>query len=121
MHEVSIIQSLLDQVERNSEEHCLTRVTKVVVRIGDRVGICKDSLRFAFEAVSPGTVAEGAEFVIESVPGKVRCVNCDCEAAAGQGHVYECSRCGGAVRIVAGQELDLQTIEGDQEETGDEN
>lgn len=121
MHEVSVIQSLLEQVERCGQEHCLARVTKVVVRIGDRVGICKDSLRFAFEAVSPGTIAEGAEFVIESVPGKVRCASCGFEAAAGQGHVYECSRCGGSVRIIAGQELDLQTIEGDQEETDDEN
>ena len=88
MHEVSVIQSLLDQVQRCSEEYCLVRVTKVIVRIGDQVGICHDSLRFAFEACSPGTVAESAEFIIENI---------------------------------AGRALDLQTIEGDQEETVDEN
>ena len=88
MHEVSVIQNLLEHIQRYSAEYGLNRVTKVIVRIGDQVCICKASLRFAFDAVSQGTIAEGAEFVMESV---------------------------------AGRELDLQTIEGDQEETVDEN
>ena len=121
MHEVSVIQSLLDQVQRYSEEYELVRVTKVIVRIGDLVSICKDSLRFAFDAVSPGTVAEGAEFVMESVPGRIKCRCCGFETDAGHLRQFECSRCGGAVFIVAGREFDLQTIEGDQEETDDEN
>lgn len=88
MHEVSIIQGLMDQVERFAAEYKMTRVTRVVVRIGDQTSICEDSLRFAFEAISPGTLIDGAEFVIERTPGRA---------------------------------LDLQTIEGEQEDTVDEN
>ena len=83
MHEVSIIQSLMDQVERFGSEYSMTKVTRVVVRIGDQTGVCKESLQFAFTAISQGTLVEGAEFVIEQT---------------------------------AGRELDLQTIEGEQEE-----
>lgn len=88
MHEVSVIQSLLDQVQRCSGEYSMNKVTRVVIRIGDQVGICKESLQFAFDAMSQGTIAEGAEFVMEQTPGR---------------------------------ELDLQTIEGEQEEIADEN
>lgn len=121
MHEVAVIQSLLDHVERSGAEYDINRVTKVIVRIGDLVSICKDSLRFAFDAVSRGTIAEGAIFVIESVPGRVRCMACDAEAEAEGQQLHECARCGGAVIIIAGRELDLQTIEGEQEEADDEN
>ena len=88
MHEVSIIQSLMDQVERFGSEYSMTKVTRVVVRIGDQTGVCKESLRFAFAAISQGTLVEGAEFVIERTPGR---------------------------------ELDLKTIEGEQEEATGEN
>ena len=88
MHEVSIIQSLMDQVERFGSEYSMTKVTRVVVRIGDQTGVCKESLQFSFAAISQGTLVEGAEFVIERSPGR---------------------------------ELDLQTIEGEQEEPTGEN
>ena len=88
MHEVSIIQSLMDQVERFGSEYSMTKVTRVVVRIGDQTGVCKESLQFAFSAISQGTLVEGAEFVIEHTSGR---------------------------------ELDLQTIEGEQEEPTSEN
>ena len=121
MHEVSVIQSLLEHIERNGTEYGLVRVTKVVVRIGGLVCICQDSLRFAFEAVSRGTIADGAEFIIENVPGKIRCLACGLEAEAGERQLFECPRCAGAVVIIAGRELDLQTIEGEQEESSGEN
>ena len=88
MHEVSVIQNLLEHIERYGAEYGLARVTRVVVRIGDEVCLNLESLRFAFEAVSRGTIAEGAELALESVSGR---------------------------------ELDLQTIEGEQEETPGEN
>lgn len=121
MHEVSVVQSLLEHIQRYGAEYRLDRVTKVVVRVGDLVGICKDSLRFAFDALSPGTIAEGAEFVIESVPGQLRCQACGLETETERQVQCGCARCGGAVLIIAGRELDLQTIEGEQEEAGDEN
>ena len=88
MHEVSIIQSLMDQVERYAAEYAMTKVSRVVIRVGDQTGVCKASLLFAFSAISQGTLVEGADFVIE--------------------HTH-------------GRELDLQTIEGEQEESVGEN
>lgn len=88
MHEVAVIQSLFDHIGRYGESYRLRRVTRVVLRVGRDACVCEDSLRFAFEAVGRGTLAEGAELVIDFGPGR---------------------------------ELDLQSIEGEQEEPGVEN
>jgi hydrogenase nickel incorporation protein HypA/HybF len=120
MHEVSVIQNLLEHVQKLGEEYRLVRVTKVVVRIGDQVCLCRESLSFAFDAACRGTIAEGAEFLIENVPGIIRCLRCDFQPDTGNAQPFGCSRCGGPLEVVAGRELDLQTIEGDQEEPSDE-
>lgn len=116
MHEVSIVQSLIDLIESHGQEYRLVKVTKIVVRIGEQVSVCQESLRFAFEAVSHGTIAEGAELVLELIPGRVRCNVCGCETLTKLPAFMECPRCGGSVALVAGRELDLQTIEGEQAE-----
>lgn len=120
MHEVSVVQNLLDHVELISRKHHLVNVTKVVVRIGERVCISPDSLRFAFVAVSPGTIAENAEFVIEFVPEMSRCQDCLAEYGPDNSQRSVCSSCGGPLAVIAGKELDLQTIEGDQKERANE-
>jgi hydrogenase nickel incorporation protein HypA/HybF len=81
MHEVSIAQGLMKILEDETKKHGVSRVTRVHVRIGELATCVPDALTFAFEIVSEGTVAEGAELKIEVVPARGRCdpskVNCD--------------------------------------------
>jgi hydrogenase nickel incorporation protein HypA/HybF len=111
MHEVSIAQGLLKILEDEAKKHEVSRVTRVHVRIGELSTCVPDALTFAFEIVSEGTVAEGAELQIEMVPAKGRCDKCDIQFDVDSA-MFLCPQCGGvAAEIVSGKELDVTDIE----------
>ena len=61
MHEVSIVEALIEQVGEEVERAGASgRVTRLALSIGQLSGVHSDSIRFAFELLSPGTILEGA-------------------------------------------------------------
>jgi len=111
MHEVSIAQGLMKILEDETKKHDVSRVKRVHLRIGELSTCVPDALTFAFEVVSEGTVAEGAELKIEVVPAKGRCDKCDIEFDVDSA-MFLCPQCGGiAAEIVSGKELDIAEIE----------
>jgi hydrogenase nickel incorporation protein HypA/HybF len=111
MHEFSIAQSMLETVLDQARAHGAARVARLVVRAGALSGVVPEALTFAFEALSAGTPAAGAELVVESVPLVCYCAACAMEFAA-DGYDYFCPRCGVPSREVRkGRELDLVSIE----------
>jgi hydrogenase nickel incorporation protein HypA/HybF len=76
MHEVSLIKNVLlialDYASREQFKH----IHKIVLRIGSLSGVEPDSLRFAFDIVTQGTLAEKAELAIEICPTRCYCQNC---------------------------------------------
>ncbi len=111
MHEVSIAQGLMKILLDESEKHGVSRVTHVKLRIGTLSAIVPDSLTFAFEAISQGTVAEGAELNIEVVQAKGRCDKCNIDFDV-DGAIFLCPQCDGvAAEIICGKELDMVEME----------
>lgn len=112
MHEMGIMESALSLVQRHAAGNH-RRVSRVVLRIGALAGVELDSLRFAFDVVSRGTVAEGAVFEIESVPVTVFCQGCHQEfAGETDGFIFTCPTCGDLCgEIRRGRELELSRIE----------
>ena len=51
MHELSLAQSLLEQLNGLAAEHQATRITRVLVTIGPFAGIVKESFEFGFNAL----------------------------------------------------------------------
>jgi hydrogenase nickel incorporation protein HypA/HybF len=112
MHEAGIMESALAIVSREAASHDASRVERIVMRVGVISGAEPEALRFAFEALSPGTVADGAELVIEQVPARAHCAACDMDFTIDGGFLFECPRCrafSGDVR--SGRELDLTRLE----------
>jgi hydrogenase nickel incorporation protein HypA/HybF len=112
MHEVGIMESALDAVRREAAAHGATSVTRIVLRIGAISGVEPDALRFAFEAVSPDTLAAGARLEIETIPARAHCGACQREFVIEQGFIFTCPNCGafsGDVR--SGRELELARLE----------
>jgi hydrogenase nickel incorporation protein HypA/HybF len=69
------------------------------------------SLAFAFELVTRGTAAEGAELVIAEVPVAGRCRTCGAEGALPSFPLL-CAGCGSAdVEVVRGEELLVDALE----------
>ena len=114
MHEVSIVEALIDQVQREmARAGAQGRVRRLELSIGRLSGVHSDAIRFAFELLAPGTPVEAAELVIEEPAAE--CVCRDCEARTPvEELVLECPGCGSAqVSLEGGQEMLLQTIDVD--------
>ncbi len=111
MHELSIMQSALSMALQRAEEAGASRVHVIRLRIGALSGVVPDALQFAFEALTPGTLAEGAELAIDHVPARFWCGDCSHEFEAEDlfGECPKCRRLSAELR--AGRELEVASLE----------
>jgi hydrogenase nickel incorporation protein HypA/HybF len=74
-------------------------------------GVVPEALEFAFEALAPGTVAEGARLAVENVPARFWCRRCAREFQADDllAVCPDCQEASGEIR--AGRELELASLE----------
>ena len=107
---MSICRSLLGIVAEQARQHRVNRVLEVKIEVGALRGIVPGHLRYYFDFVKKGTVADGAALVVDLVPGEARCHGCGTRFALDdQGFV--CPGCGGDdVDAVAGLELRVKTM-----------
>jgi hydrogenase nickel incorporation protein HypA/HybF len=111
MHELSIMDSALTQALERARDAGARQVQIIRLRIGALSGVVPDALQFAFETLTPGTIAEGAQLAIEDVPARFWCSACAREFQADD-FLAECPRCrrpSGELR--AGRELELASLE----------
>lgn len=111
MHEAGVMAEALTQAERLVREGGGTRLLRLCLRVGSLSSVVPDSLRFAFEALSSGTFAEGAGFEVEWVEAACLCRDCDREFSFTE-NGYICPECGEAsLVLLRGRELELNKIE----------
>ena len=106
MHELSVASAVVDTVLRHAEGR---RVLVVNLRIGQLRQVVPDSLAFYFELVARDTLVEGARLEQVVVPVRMRC-----EACADQWEpelMFRCPECGGAGEVLAGDALEVDSIE----------
>ncbi|MGQ9622788.1 MAG: hydrogenase maturation protease [Candidatus Caldatribacteriaceae bacterium] len=68
MHELRMVQDLLEDLLQRGREEGLQRITRVYLRVGQLAEIDPEVLRYFFEENVSGTILEGAELVIEESP-----------------------------------------------------
>jgi len=111
MHELSITKSMLDLVLDQAQKNGAERVQGINLVIGEMSGVVDDCVRFYFDFLSKGTIAEGAQLSFKAVPVTARCQACGEEFELEEFN-WVCSECGGArIDIVKGRELYLESIE----------
>ena len=64
MHEVSLIESVVAIVAYERRRQAFLRVRTIRLQVGALGHAEPDSLRFCFDAVARGTIADGAELII---------------------------------------------------------
>ena len=111
MHELSIMQSALNLALEQAQQAGAARVHTIRLRIGALSGVVPDALEFAFEALTPGTLADGAALAIESVPARFWCASCTREFQSDDllAECPECHNLSGDLR--AGREMELASLE----------
>jgi hydrogenase nickel incorporation protein HypA/HybF len=111
MHELGIARALVDTaLAAIAERGLMRRATLLRVEIGRFTAVVPDSLRFYVEVLSRGTLLEGAELAIESIPLRTRCLSCAYESEPELPSLL-CERCEELVTIVAGRELRLLSVD----------
>ncbi|WP_295404744.1 hydrogenase maturation nickel metallochaperone HypA [uncultured Thiocystis sp.] len=111
MHELSLCQSLLDQVEQIAREHGATRVDRILLKVGPLSGVEGALLQHAYPLAAAGTIAAQAELVIEPSQIRVRCRQCEAETDATPNRLL-CGACGSfETRLISGDELLLANLE----------
>ncbi len=111
MHELAVCQALIAQVETVAHQQQAQRVVEISVDIGPLSGVEPQLLEQAFSIASAGTLADGAQLNINSLPVRVECSDC--------GQISEvlptrliCTHCGNwQTRVISGDELLLTTVE----------
>lgn len=110
MHELSIVKRILDLALDISKENGALPVVRVAVDVGAMSQVVPETMSFAFQAMSHGTNAEGAEFECSEVPIEVLCESCEAIFHP-DGPMWLCPECGaGGGRVLHGDELVLRSV-----------
>lgn len=111
MHEVSIVEALLEQVRTELQAYPDTPVRTIRVRVGALRQVVPEMLTFCYDAAVRGTQLEGCRLDIEQLPAEARCRRCSLTFAVAEDWLV-CPRCGKAeTDLLHGDELDLMSLE----------
>lgn len=111
MHEMSLCESIVQTLEEQARVQDYQQVQVVRLEIGALAGVEVEAMRFGFEVVTRGTLAEGAELDIIEVDGQAWCLPCGKSVSVKQ-RFDACPDCGSyQLQITSGEELRIKELE----------
>lgn len=108
---MSLAEGVLQLIEDSAKANRFTRVKTVWLEIGQLAGVEAEAMRFCFDAVTRGSIAEGAKLEIDATPGRGWCLDCAGEVMVAAR--YEpCPQCGGySVEVTGGTAMRVKELE----------
>ena len=111
MHEMSLADSVLQIIEDTARTQDFTRVRRMTLEIGRLAAVEPEAMRFAFDAVMRGTLADGASLEIIEIPGQGQCAGCGATMEMEEAYGL-CPQCDGAqLRVVSGDRMRVKYLE----------
>lgn len=111
MHELSVCQALIEQVEAVAREQNAIQVLLIRLGIGPLSGVEPQLLEQAFYIARAGSIAADAELQMTSLPIRVNCTSCGAVSEAQPARLV-CAACGNwQTTLVSGDELQLTQVE----------
>ena len=113
MHELSMVQSLLEQVRSFMPDGAALR--EIRLEVGGLEHLEGEVMQSAFDALTEGSDLQGAALSITRIPVRLRCRSCQQEYEPEDAAILLCPNCG-AVRpdILQGTGVLLRSLEVDQ-------
>lgn len=111
MHEFGLAEPLLHAALEIAEQHGGLAIEQVCAQIGRLREVAPEALTFAFDALSKGTLAEGATLIWKEIAPRVRCAQCAMVFEPVDEHIWTCPTCavtGG--ELLAGNELVMERV-----------
>lgn len=114
MHELGIMAGVMDAVTKSAHDAGADKVLKVTLSVGEMTECIQDALEFAFEALTEDDpFVRDAELTINMIKPKSRCLECGAEFEHDRFHMF-CPECDSfATELLAGRELQIDSIEVD--------
>lgn len=111
MHEMSLCEGILATLQEQARLHGFDRVRRVRLEIGRLACVEPEALRFGFDVVMRGSLAEGAALEIERPPGRAHCFDCGASVEIAD-RLAPCPACGGGrLSPTGGDEMRIRDLE----------
>ncbi len=111
MHEMSLAFGILQIMEDAARAQQFQRVRSVLLEIGELSAVEPEAMCFCFDAVTRGTLAEGAQLKVIAVAGRGLCFNCN-NTVPLAARYDPCPACGGhPVQATGGTEMRVKELE----------
>ena len=107
MHELSLSRAILNTAVKHAAGG---RVCVIDLKVGRLRQVVPDTLEFYFQFVARGTICDGARLRQEIVEVRLRCEQCEREWEIVT-PAFGCEACGAGGVVVAGDELEVASIE----------
>ena len=115
MHELPVVQSLLEITLEHAARHHARRVVALNLVIGQLSSIVDDCVQFYWDILARDTVAEGARLNFRRIPARFRCRDCGADFSLDENSLL-CPGCGGFhLQLLQGDEFRLESIDIEEE------
>lgn len=113
MHEMGLMMSIIESVEESARQAGATSVIRIDLSVGEMTEAVGEALTFAFDALTEGTLCQGAQLDIEYIKPLSRCLDCGEEFEHDRYHMA-CPVCDSwNTTLLAGRDLYIKSIEVD--------
>ena len=112
MHELGIVFYIIRDVKKAAREHAVSKVSGVVMQIGEVSTIVPDYLQDCWRwAADKEKLLHGAALKIQMIPARTYCEDCHREYAT-VAHGKICPHCGSEhTCLLSGNEVEIKEIE----------
>ena len=111
MHELSLAETLVEEVEKVVIRENAAYAVRVAITIGALSGVERGPFEFCWPLVTEGSRARGARLEIREAPAVARCRSCGAESEIEMPQM-SCGRCRSSdVELTGGTEFKIDEIE----------
>lgn len=108
---MSLCEGVLQILETEAGRQGFKRVKAVWLEIGELSSVEPDAMLFSFDAVTRGSLADGATLNIIRVPGEAWCMQCSKSVNVKQ-RFDACPDCGSyQLQVTGGEEMKIKELE----------
>ncbi|WP_425061447.1 hydrogenase maturation nickel metallochaperone HypA [Sporomusa carbonis] len=108
---MALVSATLKILHAKMAEFNVKKVVQVTMTIGTMTNVEEMTFKAAFEVCTEGTALEGVRLVIERVPIRGKCAQCELEFTV-MNYRFQCPQCAQRnVEIIAGKEFYIKSIE----------
>jgi len=113
MHELPITEEILKIALNHGEKNGAKKIVRIHLSIGELTDLLDEWVQRYFDYLSKDSIADGAELIIDRVPIRVLCDECDEAFEVDKKTMdFACPVCGEkSARLLSGREFTVKSIE----------